>query len=119
MNLIEIITAGDEFGIDKITDIKNSIYDCGDIPEDINKSIFIELPKKLGANEYELQQTIRLMRHITKIIMRILINSAGNNMKPKIGHKQCTFIKDFIKSKIKVYKIFYHNKITILSSTIN
>lgn len=53
-------------------EIINEIYDHGDIPEDLNRPIFIVLSKKPVVNEYEFNQTTRLMSHIDKLIIRIL-----------------------------------------------
>uniref|UniRef100_A0A3P8SQG9 Reverse transcriptase domain-containing protein n=1 Tax=Amphiprion percula TaxID=161767 RepID=A0A3P8SQG9_AMPPE len=66
---VEQLTALDEFGIDKVTEIMNQIYDSGEIPEDMEKSIFIALPKKPGAIDCELHRTISLMSHMTKILL--------------------------------------------------
>ena len=55
---IELLEALEEFGVDQITKFLNNIYDTGEIPEDLSKSIFITLPKK-----------IRLMSHLTKICL--------------------------------------------------
>ena len=49
-----------EDGIDKITLI-NEIYDTGQIPPVISKSIFVALPKKPGTIGCELHRTINLM----------------------------------------------------------
>ncbi len=56
-----------DFNTDKITNVINNIYDSIDIEEDMSKSIFIAL----------LHWTIRLMVHITKLILRILIESVA------------------------------------------
>lgn len=48
--VIEILTASNDFGIEKITDNKK-IWNSGDIQGDLNRSIFIALLKKPGANE--------------------------------------------------------------------
>lgn len=44
--MTEILSAFDDFSIKKITDVINEIYNSGDIPEDLTKSIFITLPKR-------------------------------------------------------------------------
>ncbi|CAF5183930.1 unnamed protein product, partial [Rotaria magnacalcarata] len=49
---IEMIQCLDELGVDVMTKLINKIYDTGEIPEDLTKSIFIALPKKPGATEY-------------------------------------------------------------------
>ena len=41
---VEMIESLDEFGIDMLTDFLNAIYDSGEIPSDLSKSIFIALP---------------------------------------------------------------------------
>ena len=43
--MTEMIMALDEFGIEKLTEVINEIYDSGEIPEELSKSIFIALPK--------------------------------------------------------------------------
>ena len=62
MGLLEALEV---YGIVKITTLINEIYDPGQIPPDISKSIFIALPKK--------PRTISLMSHITKILLRIIM----------------------------------------------
>ena len=44
--VIEMLTSLTEFGIEKLTDLVNEIYNSSDIQEDLSKSIFITLPKK-------------------------------------------------------------------------
>ncbi|MGX9987587.1 reverse transcriptase domain-containing protein [Soonwooa purpurea] len=90
----EMMTALDDFGIEKLTEITNGIYNSGEIPEDLSRSIFIALPKKPGANECELHRTISLMSHMTKLIIRILMNRARSRIRPEIGQEQCGFVKD-------------------------
>ena len=50
----EMIVALDDFGIEKMTQVANQIYDSGTIPEDLSKSIFVALYLKslvqLSAN---------------------------------------------------------------------
>ena len=72
--VIELVIALEDFGIEKVTEVNNKIYNTGEIPEDLSKSIFIALPKRAGANECELHRTISLMSHITKLILRIIMN---------------------------------------------
>ncbi|CAF4923470.1 unnamed protein product, partial [Rotaria magnacalcarata] len=50
---IEMIQCLDERGVDIMTKLINKIYDTGELPEDLTKSIFIALPKKPGATEFE------------------------------------------------------------------
>ena len=64
---IELIEALEEYGIEKVTTLLNEIYDTGQIPVDMSRSIFIALPKKPGATDCELHRTISLMSHVTKL----------------------------------------------------
>ncbi|GFO24710.1 transposon tx1 uncharacterized 149 kda protein [Plakobranchus ocellatus] len=83
--LIELIEALEDFGIGKVTRLPNEIYDTGQIPIDLSKSIFIALPKKPGATECELHRTISLMSHITKILLKIIKLRVRNKMRPEIA----------------------------------
>ena len=71
--VIEMIEALEEYGVEKLTEIINKIYDDGKFPEDLSKSIFITLPKKPSAVNCEQHRTISLMSHVTKIILRVLL----------------------------------------------
>ena len=82
-----------DFGIEKITDLLNEVYDTGQIPTDMSKSIFIALPKKPGATECESHRTISLMSHVTKILLRIIMKRVRNKIKPEIAEEQCGFVE--------------------------
>ncbi|GFR98655.1 LINE-1 retrotransposable element ORF2 protein [Elysia marginata] len=70
---VEMIEALEEYGVEKLTSLLNEIYDTGEIPTDISRSVFIALPKKPGATECELHRTISLMSHVTKILLRVVM----------------------------------------------
>ena len=72
--VIEVVTALEDIGIEKVTEVINEIYNTGEIPVDLSKSIFIALLKRAGANECELHRTISLLSHITKLTLRIAMN---------------------------------------------
>ncbi|CAF1369208.1 unnamed protein product [Adineta steineri] len=91
---IEMIQCLDELGVDVMTKLINKIYDTGEIPEDLTKSIFIALPKKPGATECELHRTISLMSHITKVLLKILMMRMKNKMTPEIAKEQYGFMPD-------------------------
>ena len=71
--VIEMIEALEEYGVEKLTEIINKIYDNGKFPEDLSKSYFITLPKKPSAVDCEQHHAISLMSHVTKIILRVLL----------------------------------------------
>ena len=69
-----MIVSGD-FGIKKIVELANTIYNTGYIPQDMYKSIFIAIPKKPGAADCSLFRTISLMSQIIKVILKVILNT--------------------------------------------
>ncbi|CAF2034053.1 unnamed protein product [Rotaria magnacalcarata] len=91
---IEMIQCLDELGVDIMTKLINKIYDTGELPEDLTKSIFIALPKTPGATECELHRTISLMSHGTKILLKILMMRMKSKTRPEIAKEQYGFMPD-------------------------
>lgn len=52
--IIEIASTLDDFGIEMIMKIINEIYYSGEMSEDLNRSIFVELPKNRRENVSDL-----------------------------------------------------------------
>ena len=90
----EMITSLEEYGVSKVTDIINEIYDTGEIPEDLCRSIFIALPKKPGTVECELHRTISLRSHIINLILRIIMERVHSQIRPENGIKLHGFVED-------------------------
>ena len=67
----EMLVAADDMGI---AELSNMMYIQGGFPSELNKSIFITLPKVNGATKCEKHRTISLMSHIIKLVLRIAIN---------------------------------------------
>ena len=80
----EMITSLEEYGVSKVTDIINEIYDTGEIPEDLCRPFFIALSKKPVTVECELHRMISLMRHIMKFILRIIMKRVHGRIRPEI-----------------------------------
>ena len=91
---VELIKSLEEFGINKLTEILNEMYESGNLPDDLLKSVFITLPKKPGAVECEAYRTISLMSHVIKILLRILMTRLRSKLRPEISKAQCGFIPD-------------------------
>jgi hypothetical protein len=49
--VLEDLNDLDELRVEKVSEIVNEIYDSGEIPNDLIRSIFITLPKKPGASD--------------------------------------------------------------------
>ena len=90
---IELIEALEEYRIEKVTTLLNEIYDTGQIPVDMSRSIFKALPKKPGATDCELHRTISLMSHVTKLLLRIIMMRVRNKINPEIAEEQCGFVE--------------------------
>ena len=65
--LTEMLVAAGEHGLEELTRLTNMVYDYGYFPEELNKSIFITLPKISGTTKCEKHCTISLMSHIYKV----------------------------------------------------
>jgi hypothetical protein len=89
-----MIEALQELGIQKITELANRMYDSGEIPEDMCKSVFIAIPKKTNASECEMFRTISLLSQITKIILRVLMTRARRKISEQISEEQYGFVAD-------------------------
>ena len=80
------------FGISKVTELANIIYNSGDVPKQMLQSIFIALLKKAGTTECDNYTLINLMSHITKIILRILMNRNKRRINEAISDVQFDYI---------------------------
>jgi len=90
----EVFLALDDLGITEITKLMNIIYDSGEIPVDMKRSIFIALPKKPGTTDCEQHRTISLMSHLTKVLLRIIMKRVRNKLDPEISETQFGFVPD-------------------------
>ena len=83
----EMLQASDEIGIDKVTELCNKIYDTGYIPDDMRKSTFIPIPKKVKVVNCTDFQTISLMSHITKNLLKNHLASQQYSNQPRNWRK--------------------------------
>ncbi|GFS27117.1 RNA-directed DNA polymerase from mobile element jockey-like [Elysia marginata] len=90
---VEMIEALEEYGVEKLTSLLNEIYDTGEIPTDISRSVFIAHPKKPGPTECKLHRTISLMSHVTKILLRVVMIRIRSKIKPEIADEQYGFVE--------------------------
>ena len=58
------------------------------------KSIFIVLPEKDGTTECGMHRTVSLMSHLTKLLLRILMQRMRSKLKPEISNSQFGFMAD-------------------------
>ena len=84
----EMIEALGEFRASKITEISNYMYDSEESPRQMLESVVIPLPKKPGTTECKEHRTISLMSHVTKIVLRVLVNRMRQTLKSKLSDEQ-------------------------------
>ena len=89
-----LVTALEDFRNGEATEVINQMYNTGEIADDLSKSNFIALPKRACATECELRQIISLLRHITKLTLRIIMNKAWNRTFSEIVKEQWGFVQD-------------------------
>ena len=89
--MVEVL---DEWGTETITSLINGNYRSGHIPQDLLKSVFIALPKKLGGVECELHRTISLMSHVSEALLRVMmLLRVRNRIMMEIRVEQCGFLE--------------------------
>ena len=87
----EMLKLLEDFGIDKLTELFNAIYETGDFPEDLLMSIFITLPKQARATECSNFRTISLMPHTLKIFLKVIQGRIGAKIDKEVGPTQFGF----------------------------
>ncbi len=90
----ELLVAAGDIGIVELTKLSNMMYNKGCLPSELNKSIFITLPKVNGTTKCEKHRTISLMSHVTKLILRIVINRIRGRTLSEIAPEQYGFMPD-------------------------
>ena len=75
------------------------MYVQGSVPSELNKYIFIALPKVNGTIKCEKHRTISLMSHVTKLMLLIIINRIRGRTLHEIAHEQYNNI--YLKSNIQ------------------
>ena len=70
------------------------MYVQGSFLGELNKSIFIALPKMNGTIKCEKHRTISLMSHVTKLVLRIVINRIRGRTLHEIAPEQYGFMPD-------------------------
>ena len=80
----EMFVAAGGRGVTEITDLANMMYSEGCFPELMHKSIFITIPKV----------TISLMNHLSKLVLRVIMNRVRGRTLSKISEVQYGFMPD-------------------------
>ena len=79
----EVIRALSDSAVDVLHDLANTIYETGEIPEILQKSVFITIPKKIGVTKCENFRTKSIMSHVIKILLKICVLRTKNKIHPE------------------------------------
>ena len=88
-----LVAAGGR-GVTEITNLANMMYSEGRFPEQMYKSIFITIPKVKGTTKCEKHRTISLMSHVTKLVLRVIMNRIRGRTLSEISEVQYGFMPD-------------------------
>ena len=80
----EMIKTLEDIGIDTLHKLFNKMYETGEIPSDMAKSIFITLPKKPCTKICE-EHRISLMSYTVKLLLRVIMHRIQNKLHPEIN----------------------------------
>ena len=90
----ELLVASGEAGLTELTSLTNMMYQEGCFPEKMNNSIFVTLPKVSGTAKCKKYRTISLMSHVTKLVLRVLMNRLRARSLMEISQVQYGFMPD-------------------------
>ena len=90
----EMLVAAGGRGVTEITNLANMIYSDGRFPEQMFKSILITLPKVMGTARCEKHPTVSLLSHVTKLVLRVIMNRIRGRTLSEISEVQYGFMPD-------------------------
>src|SRR5215469_16285813 len=90
---LEMLKVLGNFAVEKITTLANKIYESGELTSQMNKSVFIAIPKVQGTLECEKHRKISFMSQVTKILLRVVLKRIRYKIRPQISEEQNGFVK--------------------------
>ena len=88
----EMLNALDEVGIKVITKLCNLIYESEHIPDGLNDSSSLRIPKKQNATKCSQHHTISLTSHVLKVLIKIITNRNRPSIEQEISEEQNGFM---------------------------
>ena len=92
--LTKMLVSVGVYGLEELMRLANMVYSHGYFPKELNKSIFITLPKISGTTKCEKHRTISLLSHITKLILHVVMNGVRGSTLQEIAPEQYGFMPD-------------------------
>ena len=87
----ESIQAGEEVMLDTLTSICNKIWKTGEWPATWTQSLIITLPRKGNLQLCQIYRTISLIRHPSKVTLKIILNRLQPQAEKIIAEEQAGF----------------------------
>ena len=88
----EMLKALGGTGINILYNLVNKIYDFEELPDDMLKSIFIALPKKLHTLNCDQHRRISLTSHTLRLLLKIILERCRSTIRPEIAQCQYEFM---------------------------
>jgi len=89
----ELMQSMGENGLEIMTTLINKIYNTGNIPEDLMKSIFVPIQKISRARECNDFRTIALISHAAKVLLQLIKRRITPIIERQLGESQMGFRK--------------------------
>ena len=91
--VVEMLEALGDFATEKLTDLANKIHSTGMIPQRMQESEFIVIPKKAGAVDCSKHRTISIMSQVAKIVLKVLDERLKGKIAEHVDEEQYGFRK--------------------------
>jgi len=92
--VVEMLIVLQEDGVDVLWSLFKNVYETGQIPTEMLKSVFIAVPKKSNTLDCENHITISLMAHTLKLFLKIILRHIRRKILPQIPTYQYGFMPD-------------------------
>ncbi|KAG8237619.1 hypothetical protein J437_LFUL016872 [Ladona fulva] len=90
---VEILKSLGKNGMDRITNLI-IIYDTGEWPEDLIKTVMVPMPEKYNAHDCKYYRTISLISHVGKVITNVILERMRKKIEENLEEDQFGFHKD-------------------------
>ena len=81
-------------GKKKLLTVSNEIYETGELPSDVLRSVLITLPKNTKAIKCKDFRTISLMSHGIKLLLKVVLKRLEGKLETEISNNQLSFQKE-------------------------
>ena len=91
--VIEMLRAMGDWGTEQILNIASFMHNTGEMPKQMNKSIFVTIPKKTGTLDCGKHRTIAISSQVSKISLRVVMERMRGKIRNEVGREQFGFME--------------------------